>query len=358
MAKIKVGVFFGGRSSEHEISLRSAKSVMQNLDQSKYSILPIGIDRNGKFFFGKASIFLNMPHAAEIIEEIQPEGVNTGTCLPDVLDQNLLKLIDVAFPAIHGPFCEDGALQGMLRSFGVPFVGACVLGSAICMDKDVAKRLLKEAGIPCAKGITVRRSRINEVKYEDVKQQLGDIIFVKPANLGSSVGVQKTKNEKDFSEALQNAFMFDNKVLLEECISGREIECSVLGNENPEAALPGEIILKSDFYSYEAKYISENSAELKIPADLPPNISDTIKEMAVKTFQTLCCEGMARVDFFLRNNSEIFVNEVNTLPGFTNISMYPKLWAHSGVSYSDLLDRLITLALERHQRDSKLCITP
>jgi D-alanine-D-alanine ligase len=265
-----------------------------------------------------------------------------------------LGKVDVVFPVLHGPFGEDGTVQGLLKLANLPFVGAGVLGSAVGMDKDVMKRLLRDAKIPVPKFLVFERSELGRIKYAPVKRLLGLPFFVKPANLGSSVGISKVTNEREFSGALREAFRYDNKVLLEEGINGREIECSVLGNDNPIASLPGEIITSHDFYSYDAKYLDEKGAQLIVPARLPKQVVTRIQELALKAFKVLCCEGMGRVDFFLRGRSEVIVNEINTIPGFTTISMYPKMWQASGISYSRLIDRLIRLALERFQREKRL----
>jgi D-alanine-D-alanine ligase len=237
---------------------------------------------------------------------------------------------------------------------GIPFVGADVLGSAIGMDKDVMKRLLKEAGIETAKCIVLRDYEKNSVSYDKVTESLGLPFFVKPANAGSSVGVSKVKNEEDFNKAIKEAFLYDRKILIEEFIQGREIECSVLGNDAPIASLPGEIIPRHEFYSYEAKYIDEFGADLDVPAKLDPETIQRVQETAVAAFRALCCEGMARVDFFLEKSGRLLINEINTIPGFTKISMYPKLWQVTGLSYKDLLDKLIELAVERHSKLQKI----
>lgn len=261
--------------------------------------------------------------------------------------------IDVVFPVLHGPFGEDGTVQGLLKLANVPFVGAGVLGSAVGMDKDVMKRLLREAGIAIADFVVFNRSRADEIDFEIVKGRLGLPFFVKPANLGSSVGISKVESESQFHEAVSLAFEYDNKILVEEYIAGREIECSVLGNKNPIASVPGEVIPQREFYSYEAKYIDENGAVLEIPAKLDDKTTKKVQDCAIKTFKALCCEGMARVDLFVKDD-DVIVNEINTIPGFTNISMYPKLWAESGISYSELIDKLIELAIERFNTERKL----
>lgn len=318
--KIKVAVLFGGRSAEHEVSIQSAKNVVQALDPKKYEVARIKIDK-------------------------------TGGCRWD-----LTKKADVVFPVLHGPFGEDGTVQGLLKLMDVPFVGPGVLGSAVGMDKDVQKRLLRDAGIPTTEFITCLKHdlKLTKLDFVSVKKRLGLPFFVKPANLGSSVGINKVKSAKDFGRALNEAFQFDNKIIMEKFVPGRELECSVLGNENPIASLPGEIIPRHEFYSYEAKYIDENGARLEIPAKLSKKIVKDVQKLAVKTFKTLCLEGMARVDFFLKPGGKLIVNEVNTIPGFTAISMYPKLWEASGISYSKLIDTLIELALERHKCSSTL----
>ncbi|MBI4084812.1 MAG: D-alanine--D-alanine ligase, partial [Candidatus Levybacteria bacterium] len=305
----------------------------------------------------------------------------------DVSHGTAENAVDVVFPVLHGTYGEDGTIQGLLKLANIPFVGASVLGSAVGMDKDVMKRLLRDAGLPVARFIVVKRSDViarseapyhlvqgeatkqsqrdrhgrlgrprddKGISFNEIVKQLGLPFFVKPANAGSSVGVSKVHNEKEFASAVNTAFSYDSKMLVEEFIKGREIECSVLGNENATASLPGEIIPTHEFYDYDAKYIDEKGAALQIPATLQQKKVKEVQALAVKAFQTLCCEGMARVDFFLNKNGKFFVNEINTIPGFTKISMYPKLWEASGVPYSELIDRLIQLAIERHKREQKL----
>ncbi len=313
--KLKIGVLFGGKSAEHEVSLQSARNVIKALDKKKYIIVLIKIPKNGH------------------------------------IDFSLIKKVDVAFPVMHGPFGEDGSIQGFLKLAGIPFVGAGVLGSAVGMDKDVMKRLLKEAGLPIAKFITF--SNAKKVDFKKVKKQLGLPFFVKPANMGSSVGVSKVRNEKEFRKAVGEAFKYDSKIIFEEFVNGREIECAVLGNEKPIASIPGEIIANQEFYSYNAKYIDEGYV-VEIPAKIDKKIAKKIQGLSIKVFQTLGCEGMGRVDFFLKKNGTIVINEINTIPGFTDISMYPKLWEASGIPQTKLLDKLIDLAIKRFNKESKL----
>jgi D-alanine-D-alanine ligase len=249
---------------------------------------------------------------------------------------------------------EDGTIQGLLKLANVPFVGAGVLGSAVGMDKDVMKRLLRDAGLPIAKFLTFHGSDLRALRFATVKKTLGVPLFVKPANLGSSVGISKVTDKDHFRRAIVDAFRYDNKIVIEEFIQGREIECAVLGNEKPVASLPGEIIVRHDFYSYEAKYIDDKGARFEIPARLPKAVVKKIRALALQAYRVLDCEGMARVDFFLRAGGKVLVNEINTIPGFTKISMYPKMWHASGISYPRLIDRLIELALERSRKEKRL----
>ncbi|MDR3614834.1 MAG: D-alanine--D-alanine ligase [Candidatus Obscuribacterales bacterium] len=360
--KIKVGVLFGGKSAEHEVSLQSALSVIEALDPQKYDVVLIGINKQGQWFLNDSSKFLLETNNPKLIK-LDTNGSSTSVALiPGKKSENLMRLngseeasqIDVVFPVLHGTYGEDGTVQGLLKLANVPFVGAGVLGSAVGMDKDVMKRLLRDAGLPIAKFIVLNRTTVRNIGYDSVVAQLGLPLFVKPANLGSSVGVRKVKTQKEYREAIEHAFLFDHKILIEEFIDGREVECSVLGNDYPIASVPGEIVPQHEFYSYEAKYLDEKGAVLKIPADLPLDIVTKLQKTAVDTFQTLCCEGMARVDMFLTKDNKIFVNEINTIPGFTKISMYPKLWEATGIPYRELVDRLIKLAMERFQLDQQL----
>jgi D-alanine-D-alanine ligase len=358
--KIRVGILFGGRSAEHEVSLQSAKNIIDAIDTNKYEVVLIDIDKKGRWHLNEESRFL-LPATKSGLPTLPEMGENLAL-VPGKQVEQLVALsgeqtpgsLDVIFPVLHGPFGEDGTVQGLLKLANIAFVGAGVLGSAIGMDKDVMKRLLRDAGIPIARFLVMNRYSSKEIGFDDARDQLGLPLFIKPANLGSSVGIHKVKDREEFERAVRDALDYDNKILIEECIRGREIECSVLGNESPIASVPGEILPRHEFYSYEAKYLDENGAVLEIPAKLPPATSERIRQVAIKTFSVLCCEGMARVDFFLRNDEEIIVNEINTIPGFTRISMYPKLWEASGVSYSELIDKLIELAIERFEREKEL----
>ncbi len=350
-SKLKIAILFGGRSAEHEVSIQSAKNVAAALDKDKYDLLLIGIDREGGWhFFSDQQILTQAVSDPEIIKKGEGVAFLPAGQKPKVLlyqQGEYLSSPDVVFPVLHGPYGEDGAVQGFFKMMNLPVVGADILGSAVGMDKEIMKRLLKEAGLPLGRFIVIKEGERQNISWSQVVKKLGSPVFVKPANLGSSVGVSKAGDEKQFQQALQLAFNYDLKVIVEEFIPGREIECAVLGNEQPRASMAGEIIPQRDFYSYEAKYLDKEGAVLKIPAELPPDLLGKIQALAVKTFSTLECSGMGRVDFFLKDSGEVFINEINTIPGFTQISMYPKLWEVSGLPYSALLDELIKLALER-----------
>lgn len=359
--KIRVAIIFGGKSAEHEISIQSAKNVYNNLDKNKYEVALIGIDKQGRWTLNQPAQLLLTPSNPKLAKlnksnQISLVQKRNSTQLISVSNNQSIGNIDVVFPVLHGPYGEDGTIQGMLKLLNIPFVGPSVLGSAVGMDKDAMKRLLKEASIPVPQFLVFRWG--DKIDFKEVSKSLGLPLFIKPANLGSSVGISKIKNEKEFKKAVEHAFQFDSKILIEEFVKGREIECAVLGNEDPQASIPGEIIPTHEFYSYDAKYIDENGAILKAPADLSKKTVEQIQNLAVKVFKILCCEGMARVDFFLKENGEILVNELNTIPGFTKISMYPRLWELSGIPYAKLVDNLIQLALERFDRENKLKQAP
>ena len=350
MKKIRVGIVFGGRSLEHEVSLISAKNVIEALDKDKYELILISIDKNGVWH--RRDSLSCLMHADDL-KQVCLQGNQADIAIVP-LSLSTSSSVDVVFPILHGTYGEDGTVQGLLKLAGIPFVGSDVLASAACMDKDVTKRLLKEAGLPVGKFLSLFSHEKAKFSFDDVVKRLGLPFFVKPANAGSSVGISKVKREEDFISACEEAFSFDRKILLEEFTKGREIECAILGNEDPAASLPGEIIPTHDFYSYEAKYLDAAGAVLKFPADLPVAMVKKVQELSIMAFKVLGCEGMARVDFLLREDGALFINEINTIPGFTNISMYPKLWQVSGLPYKELLDRLISLAIERKERENCL----
>jgi len=358
--KTRIGILFGGRSAEHEVSVQSAKNILQAINKEKYEVVLIGIDKEGRWRLKKTSE-LSLLSEGSSISRLNREDEG-AVLIPEKKESNLLpffserelKKVDVVFPVLHGPYGEDGTIQGLLELANIPYVGAGVLGSATGMDKDVMKRLLREAGIPVVRFLTFNRSSLKEIDFGRVRDELGLPLFVKPANLGSSIGMNKIKKKEQFQPALKEAFQYDNKILIEEYIKGREIECSVLGNHDPVASLPGEILPQHEFYSYKAKYVDAQGAILEIPAKLSPTLTGEIQNLSLRAFKVMCCQGMARVDFFLKNNEEIIVNELNTIPGFTRISMYPKLWEASGIPYPKLIDRLIQLALQRFEEKKKL----
>ncbi|MDR0878043.1 MAG: D-alanine--D-alanine ligase [Treponema sp.] len=358
MTKINVGILFGGKSAEHEVSLQSAKNVYDAIDREKYNPVLIGIDKTGKWLLNEGSRFLlhaDDPKQIALNKAGDPVALVSGSggVLSNLKTFGDSGRIDVVFPILHGPFGEDGTVQGLLKLADIPFVGAGVLGSAVGMDKDVMKRLLRDAGVPIGKFL-VLRSHETALPFAGAAAALGRPFFLKPANMGSSVGVCKIHNEAEYHAGLTEAFQYDTKIVLEEFIRGRELECSVLGNENPRASGVGEIISSHEFYSYDAKYLDEKGAVLDIPAKIPDAVKVRIQALAVQTFQTLCAEGLSRVDFFLRDDGEVIVNEINTLPGFTKISMYPKLWEAAGVSYTELIDKLIELAIQRFEKERNL----
>lgn len=356
--RLRVGVLFGGQSAEHEVSLQSARNVIEAIDPDLYEVVLLGIDREGRWHLADSSRFLL---DSDDPRRIRLEGGGRAVSLVPGERAELIRAsegalegpLDVIFPVLHGPLGEDGTVQGLLRLAGIPFVGSGVLGSAVGMDKDVSKRLLRDAGIPVARWMTLVGTE-QRPGFDAVVRRLGAPFFVKPANMGSSVAVHKVENETAYAAALDDAFDYDRKVLLEERIEGREIECAVLGNDEPIASVPGEIVPHHDFYSYEAKYLDEGGADLRIPADLPEATVAEVQELAIRTFRTLCGAGMARVDFFLEPGGRLLVNELNSIPGFTRISMYPKLWEASGIGYRELVHRLIQLALERGEEEARL----
>jgi D-alanine-D-alanine ligase len=353
--RLRVGVLFGGRSGEHEVSLVSAASVIRGLDLDKYEPVPIGITKDGHWLVGEG--------AAKLLPDIL-KGGRRVMLTADPTEAALVPLdrgagaqrFDVIFPVMHGTFGEDGTIQGMLELADIPFVGAGVLGSAIGMDKDVSKRLCESAGIPVVPWVNVFRWRWEKepaAVQAEIEAKFEYPVFVKPATLGSSVGMTKVHNSAELAPALNLACEFGMKILVEKAVSAREIEVSVLGNHDPQASVPGEIIPHREFYDYTAKYL-EDGTQLLIPADLKPAQMKKIQALAVEAFRTLELSGMARVDFFLeKKGGKLFLNEVNTIPGFTSISMYPKLWEASGISFRELIDKLIDLALEMHQEKAR-----
>lgn len=353
MTKRNVCVLFGGVSPEHEVSLRSAESVLNNIDKEKNDIYPVGITKEGQWFLFGGTDYSLLPsgawqeHPDNCRAVISPERGKGLICI-DNEGVRCIK-IDVVFPVLHGENGEDGSMQGLLQLAGIPYVGPGVAASAVAMDKTITKLVMDHAGIPQAKWILVRNSELPakmNAALDEVEKTFAYPVFVKPASTGSSVGVSKAKNREDLKKALLNAGQFDEKILVEEFISGSEIEVAVLGNENPMASVCGEIDSGADFYDYEAKYITDTSVAY-IPARISDNAAEQVRELAVKVYNAVGCKGLSRVDFFVTYDSErIVFNEINTLPGFTSISMYPKLFDASGIGYTQLIDRLLDYAME------------
>ena len=353
--KIRVGIVFGGQSAEHEISILSARNVLAAMDRSRFEPVLIGIDKTGRWLLQDAQKLLASADDPRLvgIEAGQPMDMILPFAVPDPSLPTRPSRIDVVFPVLHGTLGEDGSLQGLCEVARVPYVGAGVLGSAIGMDKDVMKRLLRDAAIPVADFRTVRRDRFEADPQQACNELavLGFPMFTKPANAGSSVGIRKVTNPEALADAVRVAFEFDTKVIAEAAVSGREIELAVLGGKPPAVSLAGEIIVEhpDGFYSYDAKYIDERGARLDLPAQMSADQQAQAQALALRAFDMLECEGMARIDLFLTREGRLLVNEINTIPGFTAVSMYPKLWALSGISPTELVTRLIDLALRRSQ---------
>jgi len=394
MKKLRVGILFGGRSGEHEVSLLSAASVFNAIDKDKFDVVPIGITKEGHWVTAADAERLltgegaRTPHghlragdpeatpgaavlakgeAVVVPPEPQPHGGSLSAFQTDATQHDLTRRaadrainVDIIFPVLHGTFGEDGTIQGLLELADIAYVGAGVLGSAAGMDKDIMKSLFRNAGLPIVKHVTILRGdwEAGPRKTQKlIEAKLKYPVFVKPANLGSSVGISKAHDRKELGPAIQEAAKFDRKIVIEQGVGGkkkaREIECSVLGNDRPEASLPGEIVPSKEFYDYDAKYLDEGS-ELITPAKLTTAETKKVQQLAVGAFKAVDCSGLARVDFLMEPKSrKVYLNEINTMPGFTSISMYPKLWAASGVSYPQLIERLIELGMERHEDKKK-----
>ena len=383
MDRLRIGVVYGGRSGEHEVSLASAAAIFSQLDPKRYDAVPVFVDKNGRWSLADA-IPATMS-AGEIIQNLHARGRPNAPVQPSEAhfvtypsEETVLTIsrdhstmgqsvdravvrglsLDIIFPIIHGPFGEDGTLQGLLELANVPFVGSGVLASALAMDKSMSKVVFAANGLPLVQHMVVKGSEWQatpETIVDKINQVFNYPVFVKPANLGSSIGVSRVTNKTELQAALSKAYSLDNTLLVETAVTNaREIECSVLGNESPLTSVPGEVIPSGEFYDYDSKYLDDQS-ELRIPADLSMELSDKVRDLSVKAFLALGCAGMARVDFLLDpNNENLYLNEVNTLPGFTTISQYAKLWEATGLAYSELLDRLIELAFARHHQKNRI----
>lgn len=347
MNKTHIGILFGGKSTEHKISIKSARNIFKKIDKKIFIVSMIRISTEGFWYLEKKSncaLVEKNNYTKNII------SIVLNSKFPFLVNNVPLK-IDVIFPILHGKYGEDGSIQGLLRVINLPFVGSDILSSAISMDKDITKKILQASNISIAPFFCLKKKLYNKKTFNKIKFP----VFIKPANQGSSIGISKAFNDKELHEAIEIAFDLDIKVIIENEIIGKEIECGILGNDNPKSSLCGEITLSNNsFYNYQSKYINNKYAKITIPAMILPEISKKIRKTALKVFKILDCKGMARVDFFLTPKNRIIVNEVNTLPGFTNISMYPKLWMASNLSYSDLIKQLIQFAIEYHNQKKLL----
>lgn len=357
--KIRVGLVFGGRSGEHEVSMLSASSVIDAIDKNRFEVIPVYISREGKWLPPASSEkALRMGKEEAAASSVAIIGDPTLSGLIEVREGEAPSTakgpgrVDVLFPLLHGTYGEDGTVQGLLELANIPYVGAGVMASAVGMDKEIMKDVFRVKGLPVVEYLMVKRVEWEKDAAQATKrieERIAYPCFVKPVNLGSSVGISKAHNREELMEAVNLAAKFDRKILIEAGVNAREIECGVLGNDEPIASVPGEVIPKKEFYDYEAKYFDDQT-ELVIPADIPPETAALVRQMAIRSFKAVDCAGLARVDFFLtRDTHKLYVNEINTIPGFTKTSMYPRLWQASGISYSELIDRLLELAIERHR---------
>lgn len=349
MAKLKVGILYGGRSVEHGVSINSARNIETFINNNIYDTQCIGISSKG--------VWYSTPSVSKEIEKGSRLKLHLDGEQPRFEDEkgNII-VIDVAFPVLHGTDGEDGSIQGLLKAMGIPMVGTSVLGSAVSMSKLVAKQLMQQAGIPVTDFLFYRHDQKDAIQFDKIKKKLGLPFMVKAANLGSSVGVSKVKSQSDFDKAVEDSFRYDDCILFEEYVKGREIECAILGNRPPEASLPGEIIISShyEFYTFDAKYVDGAAVKIDVPAKLDSKTSNDIRDYSIKAYQQLQCEDFARVDLFLSDDGKIYVNEINTIPGFTNSSMYPMMWKDRGVSFTDLISRLIQLGMERYESAKRI----
>ena len=348
--KLSVAILYGGRSVEHEISIRSAKNIVAHIDQDSFDIVLLGITKNGSWYLNKTidgeinsglSVSLNLDASAPHLIEIE-----SGRTIK----------MDVVFPVLHGTDGEDGSIQGLFKSMNLPVVGSGVLGSAISMDKIVSKKILKECGIPVAAYLEFDKSQKDSITFEEIVDKVGLPFMIKSAALGSSVGISMIKSKADFSSALEESFRYGEKILMEQFIVGRELECAIMGNEQPRASIPGEIIMIKDydFYTYEAKYQDENAIEIQIPAEVDKSTTEKIRRLSVLAYQALRCEDFARVDLFLTEGGEVIINEINTIPGFTSASMFPMMWQNMGISYTELISELVNLCLKQFNTSKDL----
>lgn len=349
-SKKKVAILYGGRSVEHGVSVNSAKNIFEFLDKEQFEPLTIGITKNGQWYLTKS--------VDKDIEQGQALGLILNPDQPGFIllaSSDRIK-VDIIFPVLHGTDGEDGSIQGLIKAINIPMVGTGVLGSSISMNKIVAKRLLKDAGIPVTKFVSFHFNDQKKIKFESIEKELGLPLIVKSASLGSSVGVTKVSKKSDFKKAIDEAFRYDNELIIEEFVIGREIECAILGNSPAEASNPGEIVISKEyeFYTFDAKYVDSKAVDIKVPAELSKEEIKKIREVSLQAYQALHCEDFSRVDLFLTKKGKIYVNEINTIPGFTNSSMYPMMWKERGVAFSELITKLINFAFERHSANKRL----
>lgn len=348
MGKKKVAILFGGRSVEHGVSINSAKNIFEYIDRERFEPIPIGISTTGAWYLTKT--------VSKDIETGEPISLSLDANKPVWKTATRTIDIDVAFPVLHGTDGEDGSVQGIFKAMSVPMVGTGVLGSSVSMNKLTSKRLLQQSNIPVAPFLTYSYADKSSLSFETISKELGLPFMVKATSLGSSVGISKVKSKEDFLPAVEDAFRYDNQVMMEKYIKGREIECAILGNDPPEASLPGEIVISDryEFYTFDAKYVDNTAVSIEVPAKLTPPQQDEIMKLSVKAYQALHCEDFARVDVFLSGDGKVYINEINTIPGFTNSSMYPMMWKERGVSFTDLITKLIDLCVKRDEKSKRI----
>lgn len=348
--KKKVAILYGGRSVEHAVSVNSARNIFEFIDKTKFDPIPLGISKNGQWFRNN--------NVSKDIEQGEPIGLILDPSNPAflLLSSNKRFTVDAIFPVLHGTDGEDGSIQGLIKAMDIPMVGTGVLGSALSMNKIVAKRLMKQAGLPVTDFLSFSYQEKEQIKFATISKKLGLPFMVKSASLGSSVGVTKVKTKADFLRAIEEAFKYDDEILIEEFVTGREIECAVLGNAPAEASNPGEIVISKsyEFYTFDAKYVDPEAVQIHVPAKLTKPIAEKIRTVSKKAFEVLHCQDFSRVDLFLDKKGRIFINEINTIPGFTNSSMYPMMWKERGISFSELITRLLNLAGERYNRGKRI----
>lgn len=348
MTRKRVAILYGGRSVEHAVSINSARNIFEHIDRQKFEPVAVGISTKGAWYLTSS--------VSKDIEAGEPVSLRLDASHPGWSTSSGEVEIDVLFPVLHGTDGEDGSVQGMLQAMDLPFVGTGVLGSSVSMNKLTAKRLLQHAGLPVAEYLAFHSGQRKEIRFDSIVEKIGLPFMVKATSLGSSVGVSKVKSREDFQTAIDDAFMYGDDLLIEQYIKGREIECAILGNEPPEASLPGEIVIsnKYDFYTFDAKYVDGEAVKIEVPARLDKDVAGKIRAVSVKAFEVLHCQDFARVDLFLKNETEVFINEINTIPGFTNSSMYPMMWKERGVSFPELITKLIGLCLDRHEKSKRI----